>query len=213
MVAWWTKEGRAHDRARRAGWRRGAKAWHSNRAGSLHPAGSSGDGEHLALHHTKAQAQGQRGKERGGTTAGTEVPRIQLYGWSGHQAHDRAEISGTVQTANPGHHAQGQGRQHEDDNGRVGPVYAGLAQLFWLLRNARGVGGSHSLGPVAIAGRSVASVENTTSPPCGTDRIAKSLGSCAIRPTAAVAHGASPGAKPSPSGFPMPTSNRSVSPP
>src|SRR5256714_4507559 len=62
--------------------------------------------------------------------------------------------------------------QHEDDNGRVGPVYAGLAQLFWLLRNARGVGGSHSLGPVAIAGRSVASVENTTSPPCGTDRIA-----------------------------------------
>src|SRR6266550_8833850 len=51
-------------------------------------------------------------------------------------------------------------------------VYAGLAQLFWLLRNARGVGGSHSLGPVAIAGRSVASVENTTSPPCGTDRIA-----------------------------------------
>ena len=97
---------------------------------------------------------------------------FQLYGWSGHQAHDRAEISGTVQTANPGHHAQGQGRQHEDDNGRVGPVYAGLAQLFWLLRNARGVGGSHSLGPVAIAGRSVASVENTTSPPCGTDRIA-----------------------------------------
>ena len=39
------------------------------------------------------------------------------------------------------------------------------------------------------------------------------FGHCAIRPTAAVAHGTSPGAKPSPSGFPMPTSNRSVSPP
>ena len=34
---------------------------------------------------------------------------------------------------------------------------------------------SHALGPVATAGRPVASVENTTSPSCGTDRIA-SLG-------------------------------------
>jgi len=48
--------------------------------------GSAGDGEHLALHHTKAQAQGKRGEECGGTTAGTEVPRVQLHGWSGHQA-------------------------------------------------------------------------------------------------------------------------------
>jgi hypothetical protein len=30
--------------------------------------------------------------------------------WSGHQAHDRAKISGTVQAANPGDHAKGQGR-------------------------------------------------------------------------------------------------------
>ncbi len=73
---------------------------------------------------------------------------------------------------NPGHHAQGQGRQHEDDNGRVGSVYAGLARLFRLLRNARGARRSHALGPAAIAGRSVASVENTTSPSCGTDRTA-----------------------------------------
>src|ERR1700736_1379181 len=41
----------------------------------------------------------------------------------------------------------------------------------------------------------------------------ESLGSCAIRPTAAVAHGTSPGAKPSHWGFPMHTSDRSVSPP
>ena len=131
-----------------------------------------------ALHHTKAQAQGKRGQECGGTTAGTEVPRVQLHGWSGHQAHDRAEISGAVQAANPGDHAKGQGRQHQDDNGRTGPVYAGLARLFRLLRNARGVDRSHSLGPAAIAGRSVASVENTTSPSCGTDRTA-SLGGTA----------------------------------
>jgi RNA-directed DNA polymerase len=58
----------------------------------------------------KAQAQGQRGKERGGTTAEAEVPRVQLHGWSRHQAHYRAEISGPIQAANPRDHAKGQGR-------------------------------------------------------------------------------------------------------
>ena len=52
------------------------------------------------------------------------------------QAHDCAKGSGTVQAANPGDHAKGQGRQHQNDNGRAGFVYAGLARLFRLLRNA-----------------------------------------------------------------------------
>src|SRR5262249_18051915 len=121
-------------------------------------------------HHTQAQAQGKRGKECGGTTAGTEVPRVQLHGWSGHQAQDRAEISGTVQAANPGDHAKGQGRQHQDDNGRTGPIYAGLARLFRLLRNTRGADCSHALGPLAAAVRSLAPVENTTSSASGTGR-------------------------------------------
>jgi hypothetical protein len=60
---------------------------------------------------------------------------------------DRAEISGAVQAKNPGYDAKGQRRQHEDDS-------------------------SHALGPVAAAGRPVASLENTTSASCGTDRIA-----------------------------------------
>src|SRR5204863_3134990 len=42
-------------------------------------------------------------------------------------------------------HTKGQGRQHDDDNGRVGTVHAGLARLFRLLRNVRGVDRSHSL--------------------------------------------------------------------
>src|SRR5258705_4086526 len=79
--------------------------------------GSAGDGEHHALHHAKAQAQGQRGKECGGTTAGTQVFRVQLRGWPRHQAHDRAEIPGPVQAPHPGHHATAQWRQHHDDNG------------------------------------------------------------------------------------------------
>ena len=57
-------------------------------------------------------------------------------------------------------------------------IYAGWVRLFRLLRNARGVDRSHSLGPIAIAGRSVASVENTTSPSCSADRTA-SLGGTA----------------------------------
>ena len=32
--------------------------------------------------HQKAKAQSKRGEERGGATAGAEVSRIQLYGWS-----------------------------------------------------------------------------------------------------------------------------------
>src|SRR6266516_1593509 len=54
--------------------------------------------------------------------------------------------------------------------GRVGSVYAGLAQLFRLLRNTPSVDRSHSLGPVATAGCSLAPVENTTAPPGGTGR-------------------------------------------
>ena len=64
----------------------------------------------------------------------------------------------------------GQERQHHDDNGRTSLVYAGLARLFRLLRNARGVDRSHALGPAATAGRSLAPVENTTAPPDGTCR-------------------------------------------
>jgi len=48
----------------------------------------------------------------------------------GHQAHDCAEIAGTVQATNPGHYAKGQGRQHQDDNGRTGHLYAGWRGYF-----------------------------------------------------------------------------------
>ena len=67
-------------------------------------------------------------------------------------------------------HAKGQRRQHRDDNGRTGPVYAGLARLFRLLRNARGVDRSHSLGPAAIAGCLLAPMENTKASASSTHR-------------------------------------------
>ena len=74
------------------------------------------------------------------------------------------------QATNPGHHTKAQGRQRQGDNGGAGSVYAGLARLFRLLRNARGADSPHSLGPIAIAGRSVAPMENTTASPRGTHR-------------------------------------------
>src|SRR6478736_376021 len=52
----------------------------------------------------------------------------------------------------------------------IGHLYAGLARLFRLLRNARGADRPHSLGPIATAGRSVAPMENPTAPPRGTHR-------------------------------------------
>jgi hypothetical protein len=76
--------------------------------------------------------------------------------------------SGTVQAANPGDHTQGLGRQHHDDIGRVGSVYAGLGAAIRLLRNARGAGRAHSLGPAAATGSSLAPVENTTASSSGT---------------------------------------------
>src|SRR5208337_5691171 len=130
----------------------------------------AGDGEHYTVHHAETQAQGKRGQECGGSTAGAQVPRVQLYGWSRRQAHHCAQISGAVQAPNPGDHAKGQGRQHQDDNGRAGLVYARLARLFRLLRNAQGADSPHPLGPVATPGRSLATVENTTSSSRGSSR-------------------------------------------
>src|ERR1700704_1051785 len=102
--------------------------------------------------------------------AKSAVARPQERKFLGFSFTARAEISGTVQAANPGDHAKGQGRQHQDDNGRTGPIYAGLARLFRLLRNTRGADCSHALGPLATAVRSLAPVENTTSSASGTGR-------------------------------------------
>jgi hypothetical protein len=66
-----------------------------------------------------------------------------------------------TEAAAAGDHATGKRRQHGDDDGGTGTVYPGLAHLFWLLRNARGVDRLDPLGPVAAQGGSVAAVENT----------------------------------------------------
>src|SRR5262249_41547759 len=60
--------------------------------------------------------------------------------------------------------------QHRDDNGGAGPLHAGLAQLFRLLRNATGTRPAYSLGPVATSRGSLAAVENSTSSPSCTSR-------------------------------------------
>jgi hypothetical protein len=65
----------------------------------------------------------------------------------------------------------------------AGHVYAGLTRLFRRLRNARGAGRSHSPGPVAIEGGSLAPTENSTVSPNNTHGT-QSLGGvvhCAMR--------------------------------
>src|SRR5437867_1360494 len=75
-----------------------------------------------------------------------------------------------LRSAPPTDHAKGQGCQHGNDDGGVGSVYAGLAQLFRILRNARSAGLPHPLGPVATTSGSVAAVENTAPSPGSTAR-------------------------------------------
>jgi hypothetical protein len=62
-------------------------------------------------------------------------------------------------------------RQRGDDDSGTGSVQAGLGQLFRLLRNARGAGVPHALGPLATASRVVATVENT--PPSSRPRYSR----------------------------------------
>ena len=80
----------------------------------------------------------------------------------GGQAHDCAEGPGTVQGQGPRNHATGQRRQHRDDDSGTGSVYAGLARLFRLLRNAGGAGVPDPLGPVATPSSALAAMANTT---------------------------------------------------
>src|SRR6202167_1227493 len=80
---------------------------------------------------------------------------------SGGQARHGAPAFGSIQATRPGDHATGQERQHGNDDGRVSSVYAGLAQLLRILRNARSASESDPFGPAAATGRSVAAVENT----------------------------------------------------
>ena len=124
----------------------------------------------------KKKNQRKKGEKRGGGRGGRKFFGFYFSTGPKFRGRERAKISGRVEKRNPGDHAKGQGRQHQDDNGRAGSVHAGLARLFRLLRNARGVDRSHSLGPAAIACRSMASVENAASPSCGTDRTASLRG-------------------------------------
>ena len=61
---------------------------------------------------------------RNGSSSGSALRLVRTSG-----ARSR-EISGTVQAANPGNHATSQGRQHQGDNGRVGPYMRGWRGYF-----------------------------------------------------------------------------------
>jgi RNA-directed DNA polymerase len=104
-----------------------------------------------------AVARPQERKFLGSPTAG---PRSTRHRGEGRQ---------TVQDES-GDHATGQRRQPGDDDSGTGSVHAGLAQLLRLLRNARGAGVPHALGPIAIASRVVATMANSSSSSRGVAR-------------------------------------------
>src|SRR5207249_10689687 len=51
------------------------------------------------------------------------------------------------------------------DEGGFGCVYEGLARLFWVLRTARSVDRTESVGSIATSGCAVAALEHPTPPP------------------------------------------------
>jgi hypothetical protein len=81
------------------------------------------------------------------------------------KAHHCAQGHRSVQATNPGDHGTGERRRHEGDDGGTGTVYARLAQLFRLLRNAQGADRPNRLGAEATEGSYVAAVENSAPSP------------------------------------------------
>ena len=99
-------------------------------------------------------------------------------------------------------------RQYRDHDRGTESLPAKLGKLFWILRNAEGADWLEPLGPIAIAGCSVATMENPTS----SRSTAISWGSARgwrVLPLEVVSMpGISHGPKLSPWGFSMPISNR-----
>src|SRR5208283_162084 len=73
-------------------------------------------------------------------------------------------------SAASGNHTSGERRQSEDDDSGASFVYARLAQLFRLLRNALCADSADPLGPAPTASSYVAAVENSTSSPSSSAR-------------------------------------------
>jgi hypothetical protein len=70
----------------------------------------------------------------------------------------------------------GQGHKHRDDREATGHLYGGMARLLRLLRNPRGANRPYSLGAAQAAMRTLATMENSTSP---SSRVAATWGTSA----------------------------------
>ena len=109
-------------------------------------------------------------------------------------ARDRAKSCEAVQGTNSGDYTARQEREHQCHDGRVSPIYAGLARLFRILRNARGADFLDQLGAAQTTMCHVAAMENR-SPSAG--RIARARGASPVgsqhgcqrsRPLVPIAH-------------------------
>ena len=96
---------------------------------SQRTSGSTGDGEHQAIHHAAAQAQGERDEECGGAAAAAEVSRIQFHRRSGDSADDCAEGHGAVQGTDSGDHAQAKRCEHGARRWRNWPPICGAGEV------------------------------------------------------------------------------------
>ena len=82
------------------------------------------------IHHGEAQAQGERAEECGGTTAGAEVPGLQLYRRERTETAHRAEGAAPVQAENTGTDATDAGHQHGTDDQELASYLRGWKGYF-----------------------------------------------------------------------------------
>src|SRR5215831_644522 len=97
-------------------------------------------GQHCAIHHDEAQAQGERAEECGGTAMGTEVSGLQLYLGPGAATADCVQSGAPVQGEGSGTDAADEGRERGEDGRGVGPLSARLDRILRSKPNAIGAG-------------------------------------------------------------------------
>ncbi len=113
------------------------------------------------FHPATTQAEGERGEECGGATAGAEVSGLQLYRWSGSETADCAESPAPLSPKSAGTDAPIARHQCGADDEGPGQLLTCLEQLLRLLPDAFGAGTAGSMDSASVAIRDLEADETT----------------------------------------------------
>jgi retron-type reverse transcriptase len=123
--------------------------------------GASSDGEHHALHHDAAEAQGQRGEKRGRDRTGADVSGLRLYSRPTTQTATRRQLVGPVSSTGPEADQTGARCEPAPDGEGTDRVLVGVAGVLRLLRDADDSPTPGQMGPAAASRRRLETVGAT----------------------------------------------------